>query len=307
MGLTLLCGLPTETPIALVGERLESLGAPALWFDQRAFDAMDIELTVSGTRVTGRLTIGGRAVALEEVSGVYIRLLDDQALPALRHEPPGSPRRLRCRALHETLARWSEICPARVVNRLGAMASNGSKPYQTQLIREHGFAVPETLITNDPDLVRDFRRQHGRVIYKSISGVRSVVQLLEDCDDERLDAIRWCPTQFQAFVPGTNVRVHIVGDAVFATVAHTEATDYRYAHRQGSETTLEPFELEDDLAERCIRLAQGLGLAFAGIDLKLTPDGEVFCFEVNPSPGFSYFENHTGQPIAEAVARFLAG
>ena len=30
------------------------------------------------------------------------------------------------------------------------MASNGSKPYQTQLIRAHGFAVPETLITNDP-------------------------------------------------------------------------------------------------------------------------------------------------------------
>jgi hypothetical protein len=24
------------------------------------------------------------------------------------------------------------------------------KPYQMQLIRQHGFAIPETLITNDP-------------------------------------------------------------------------------------------------------------------------------------------------------------
>ena len=66
-------------------------------------------------------------------------------------------------------------------------------------------------------------------------------------------------------------------------------------------------ELPDELAERCLRLAQALGLAFAGIDLKLTPDRQVYCFEVNPSPAFSYYEAHTGQPIAHAVARYLAG
>ena len=40
--------------------------------------------------------------------------------------------------------------------------------------------------------------------------------------------------------------------------------------------------------------------------LKITPDNQVYCFEVNPSPGFSYFEAHTEQPIANAVARYLA-
>ena len=56
-----------------------------------------------------------------------------------------------------------------------------------------------------------------------------------------------------------------------------------------------------------MRLSQGLGLAFAGIDLKITPDNRVFCFEVNPSPAFSYYEANTGQPIARAVAHYLAG
>ena len=65
--------------------------------------------------------------------------------------------------------------------------------------------------------------------------------------------------------------------------------------------------LPDELAERCLRLAQALGLAFAGIDLKLTPDKQAYCFEVNPSPAFSYYEAHTGQPIAQAVACYLAG
>lgn len=42
--------------------------------------------------------------------------------------------------------------------------------------------------------------------------------------------------------------------------------------------------------------------SIAGIDLRRTHDGTWYCFEVNSSPGFSDFEEATGQPIAEAVA-----
>jgi D-alanine-D-alanine ligase-like ATP-grasp enzyme len=49
-----------------------------------------------------------------------------------------------------------------------------------------------------------------------------------------------------------------------------------------------------------------MGLELAGIDLRIRPNGEVVCFEVNPSPAFSYYEERTGLPIAAAVARHLA-
>ena len=58
-----------------------------------------------------------------------------------------------------------------------------------------------------------------------------------------------------------------------------------------------------DLARRCVSLAHALELPLAGIDLRITPTGRVVCFEVNPSPAFSYYESHTGQPIAAAIAR----
>mgnify|MGYP006184765043 CR=1 FL=1 len=61
---------------------------------------------------------------------------------------------------------------ARVVAPMG---SNSSKPFQAQLIRQYGFAVPETLITNNPEHVLAFRDKHKRIVYKSISGVRSIV------------------------------------------------------------------------------------------------------------------------------------
>jgi glutathione synthase/RimK-type ligase-like ATP-grasp enzyme len=55
----------------------------------------------------------------------------------------------------------------------------------------------------------------------------------------------------------------------------------------------------------CLRLARALDLLIAGIDLKVTPDGEHYCFEINPSPGFSYYEHGSGQPISAALADLL--
>jgi hypothetical protein len=48
-----------------------------------------------------------------------------------------------------------------------------------------------------------------------------------------------------------------------------------------------------------------MNLSIAGIDLRRTPAGEWFCFEVNPSPAFSYYEQVTGQPIGQALALLL--
>lgn len=304
----LLCGIPSETPMALVRAQLDELGAPYALFNQRKFASAEATVEVAAGRATGRLRLNGDAYALEEITAVFTRMMDDRFLPELEGEPEGSPLRRRCRALHDALTRWAEISEARVVNRAAAMGSNFSKPYQAQLIRRHGFEVPETLITNDPELVREFLARHGKLIYKSISGVRSIVQTLTAEDLRRINLIRLCPVQFQAFVEGTNLRVHTVGRKVFATAISTEATDYRYAHRQiGDPAELREVEPADWLAEKCLALADGLGLAFAGIDLKVTPDNRVYCFEVNPSPAFSYYESHTGQPISHAVARYLAG
>ena len=292
----------------MVREALDGLGAPYLLLNQRQFSIMGLMLEISSGQTAGRLQVNGDSYPLEEFTAIFTRLMDYRFLPELKDQPESSPQRQLCRNLLDTLNRWAEVAPARVVNRAAPMSSNFSKPFQAQLIRRFGFEVPETLITNDPELVKAFRARHQRIIYKSISGVRSIVQTFNDGDMDRLESIRWCPTQFQAFVDGTNVRVHTVGQKVFATAISTDATDYRYAHRQGgNRAELRAVELSDDLAEMCVKLSEGLGLAFAGIDLKVTQDNRVYCFEVNPSPAFSYYEANTGQPIARAVAAYLAG
>jgi glutathione synthase/RimK-type ligase-like ATP-grasp enzyme len=242
------------------------------------------------------------------VSAVYIRTMDDRLLPELEAFPADAPERIRSRTLHDRLLVWLSVSPALVVNRSEAQASNAAKPYQLQLIADAGFAVPETLITNEPAEAIAFRDQHRLVVYKSMSGERSIVSPLTDLDLERLDRLRLCPVQFQEWVPGPDVRVHVVGGETFAAGVSTSATDYRYPARSGTPPPeVTPYELPAELAERSVALTESLGLEFAGVDLRVPPDGEPVCLEVNPSPAFSYYEMAAGLPIAAALARHLAG
>lgn len=125
-------------------------------------------------------------------------------------------------------------------------------------------------------------------------------------DDERLADVAWCPTQLQQHVPGDDHRVHVVGDEVFCSRIRSGADDYRYAARDGHAVAMDPVRAPDELAGRCRALADHLGLRLAGIDLRVTPEGEWFCFEVNSSPAFTFYDRH-GQGIDRAVARLLMG
>jgi hypothetical protein len=303
----LLVGIPSEPPLAMVAAALEKLRLPYLVVNQREVATLEGRVSVDQGYTTGVLQVAGRVIALENLGGVYNRVVDHQILPELAGLPPDHATRLRADRLHETLAVWCEITPGRVVNRLSAQASNASKPYQARLIADF-FAVPETLVTNDPDEVLAFQEVHERVIYKSISGARSIVRELAGDDLRRLDRLAVCPVQFQERIDGLDVRVHTLSDGgVFATAIESGSADWRYAHHEQGEARMSPFALDDATAGRCLKLAADLGLDFAGIDLRITPDGETYCFEVNPSPAYSAFEEATGQPISLALARYLAG
>jgi hypothetical protein len=297
----LLVGVPNEGPLARVRAALENIGAPHVLFDQ-SVPATELVLCGGGGQLDGLLRApGGTEVPLAAFRAAYTRMLDHTRLPA--YGPASPALRAAADGSNAALSTCLELLPGLVLNRAGAMASNRSKPYQLALIRRMGFSVPATLVTNDPDLVRAFHARHGRVVFKSISAVRSIVTELDGAGLARLTAIRACPVQFQELVEGLDVRVHVVGERVFATACDSPVVDYRYAD---GAARLAPFDLPEETAARCVALAQSLDLPLAGIDLKRRANGRWVCFEVNPSPGFSWFEAATGQPIAAAIAALLA-
>jgi glutathione synthase/RimK-type ligase-like ATP-grasp enzyme len=229
--------------------------------------------------------VEGQLIDLDEVRAIYER-------------PPAAVTRAIDSVLHD----WADVASrASVINRPYAMTPNACKPFQLRWIERHGFRVPDTLVTTNAAALQEFRQRHGDVIYKSISGVRSIVSRLHD--DRDLANLRHCPTQFQQYIRGEDVRVHVVGDALFACRIESDSDDYRYA--RGSVPRLRSVVVPEDVGLRARAMAADMGLLVAGIDLRVTPEGEWYCFEVNPSPGFSYFAAATGDAIADAIAAML--
>lgn len=299
----LLWGVPSDPPIAAVERILRRNDLPYAFLDERAVLDTSLFLRCDG-EIGGTLSVSGDLLQLEDITAVYPRPYDLASIPSVAAAGPQSQEFRHAATLHHALSIWLDLTPALVLNRPREMAWNYSKPYQAALIERNGFRIPETLLTTDAAAVDTFRKSHDGVIYKSISAMRSIVAQLRPQDDERLANVRFCPTQFQQRIGGTELRVHVIGSDVFACEIVTKADDYRYAGLSGDSLEIRPYTLAEDLAAKCRTLAAAMNFAIAGIDLRCD-DGTWYCFEVNPSPGFMYYQEQTGQPIDEAIAALL--
>lgn len=300
----LLWGITGDEPMDRVRAGLEERGTPYRFLDQQAVGESALELVVDDAGSggpQGRLTSRSWSVELDEITAVYARPYDTRRMLSVRDTRHDSPERRHCAELDDALITWLELTPALVLNRPSAMASNNSKPYQAMLMAAAGAAVPDTLVTTDREAAEGFAAEHGEVVYKSLSGIRSIVSRLSQRPEHHRDDLSACPTQFQRWVQGVDLRVHVVGKRVFATEVRTDADDYRYG-----DATLRAVEATEMERRQCLSLSRALDLPLAGIDLRRTPTGATVYFEVNPSPAFSYYEAATGQPIAATIAAMLA-
>jgi hypothetical protein len=296
----ILCfGYGDDPSLAQTIDAARQKGADLLVVDQRQLTHVNL-LVEDITKSSGYFEVRGARMPLSEIEAVYARPLSAVAVADAEAHARG-------RALVDLVVEWLDVAPGRIVNRPSSMTSNSSKPLQAQLIAGCGWAIPPTLVTNVPNEVRRFAERHPDVVFKSTSGIRSIVRVLDQAACARLEQVRVLPTQFQARVCGTDLRVHVVGSEVFATEITSDAVDYRYAAHDGNDCRLRAVTIDDELAGRCVDLARRLHLPFAGLDLRRRPDGEIVCFEVNPMPGYSFYEAETGQPISAALVRYLTG
>ncbi len=282
-------GLRADAPLEAVRQVLVDDGVPHLFVDQADC------ATAVVVRREGRLSlvVDGAEVPVGEVRGIYLRPYDlgDAVDPAEQR---------RLSRLAADLREWAEAAPAgvRVLNRPSAGLSNHSKPWQSRAVAAAGLAVAETLLTTDPAAAAAFAARHGRVVVKSVSGIRSIVRTVGPDDD--FGAVRWCPTQLQRFVAGVEHRVHVVGERLFVHRIRSEAVDYRYGG-----FSIEQVDLPAEVAARCLVLARALGLELAGIDLRFGSDGRWYCWEANTSPAYTTFDG-PDRAIARAIAGHLA-
>lgn len=191
------------------------------------------------------------------------------------------------------------------------------KPRQLGLARRLGFAVPETLISNDPAAVRAFvNRIHDagdRVVTKLLTPLSATMRgdgpfvhthTLREDDVAALDDVRFAPQIFQRRVEKTlDVRVQVMGDVVVAGATACTSDDWRI----DSSGRFERFDVDVAFADRCRALCRALGLGTGALDFVVDAAGAFFFLEVNPAGEWGFLERDLGRGLPAALARLLLG
>ena len=195
-----------------------------------------------------------------------------------------------------------------------------NKQLQLKIAREVGLDIPRTLITNEPEAVRQFARECSQgIIMKALSsfaiyerGEQKVVftNSVQAKDLEHLAELRYCPATFQERVPkALELRTTIVADRLFtASIDSQRSEKSRIDWRRdgfGLIDEWEPHQLPAEVEERLLKLMRFLGLNYGAADLILTPDGHHVFLEVNPVGEFFWLEKHPGLLLSGAIAHLL--
>lgn len=251
---------------------------------------------------------GGRRLPLDAVRSVWWRRPQSYGIPAHGMSPEA-----RQFALSETATAFQgmwQCSNCLWMNDIVRDAAAAHKPWQLHLAKQCGLTIPDTLITNDPAEVRAFWEQRrGEVVYKpflqTIHSWRETRKLIPQ-ELALLDRVKLAPVIFQALVPGAlDLRVTIVGDELMAAAVDLRKVDYQLDVRLNQQA-YERHELPPEVADKLLRLMRRLGLEYGAVDLRMTPEGEYFFFEVNPAGQFLFVERACQLPISEVMARHLA-
>jgi glutathione synthase/RimK-type ligase-like ATP-grasp enzyme len=187
-----------------------------------------------------------------------------------------------------------------------------SKPLQLHWAQKVGLPIPETLITNDPQLVREFVRRHDdRVVHKALTDLSG--RLIDtrawdkSRDDAHLDAcLPIAPGIFQRHIQGRgDVRSAIIGSEVFSVFIDSRTSRSTVDSRLDLDAAYTAHELPERTACMLRELMARLGLVFGVVDLKVDADGQHVFLEVNPQGQFLFMEILTRLPISAAMANFL--
>lgn len=188
-----------------------------------------------------------------------------------------------------------------------------------------GLIVPDTCFSNCQSDILKMAENHQELVLKSIESdsffdVDSDKEYVfysqkvsyEDIANAPQEAFTQTVTYVQEYIPKAfELRVTVVAKKVFACKIesqHLADDEGKIDWRQGYEHGLryEPYELLDDIAQKCIKFLKKMRLNFGAFDFIVTPSGEYVFLECNPNGQWLWIEMETGLKISEAIADALA-
>ncbi|MGH3829560.1 MAG: MvdC/MvdD family ATP grasp protein [Pseudonocardiaceae bacterium] len=297
--------------VTLLGERgVEVFRVNTAWFPTH----VQVSVELRNARWCGVLTAPHGRLDLDRVHAVWYRSPEAYRMPP--ELSPTEAHHARVEAKYGLGGVLASL-PGLWCNHPSRVADAAYKPVQLVRAAAAGLAVPDTLITNEPNAVREFAAD-GATVTKLVGGmaideegVRKNVytRLLEEGDFTDLRGVEHSTHLFQRWVPkARECRVTVIGPNITAAAITAGSpqgyVDYRTDYDNLSCELVDP-------PERVIAgirlLMTGFGLVFGALDFVITPAGEWVFLEINPTGQYGFIEHATGAPLSAQLADLLAG
>ncbi|AFY55915.1 glutathione synthase/ribosomal protein S6 modification enzyme (glutaminyl transferase) [Rivularia sp. PCC 7116] len=299
---------------------IEARGEKVFRFDTDKFPT-EIQLDIAYSNGSQNIIIANeqQKLNLKEVSAVWYRRI---AIGA--RIPRSMDKQLRQAAIQEsrtTIAGMIASIKGFHLDKVVNIRLAENKQLQLQVAEEIGLKIPRTLITNNPEAVKQFAQECQQdIVTKMLSsfaiydnlGQEKVVftNPVTSEDINNLDGLNLCPMTFQEKISkALELRTIIVGDNVFTAAVDSQAVHQaRYDWRREGVALInawQPHDLPKDVEQKLLKLMAYFGLNYGAIDIILTPDGEYVFLEVNPVGEFFWLENSPGLPISQTIAELL--
>lgn len=210
---------------------------------------------------------------------------------------------------------YSCLSDAFWVNPIPANTLTNAKLLQLRVAKQLGFAIPETIFTNNKKDALDFARKHKVVALKVIDqvvienqGSERYMYTKRLCHEDlsKLDGFQISPVILQEYVPKAyEIRVTCVGDVIFSCRIDSQSSNEgREDWRNGAlrDVTHTLINLPTNVEDKLRNMMRYYGLRYGAFDIIVTPDDQYVFLEVNPNGQWAWIEIMTGIQIGRALA-----
>lgn len=254
----------------------------------------------------GHLSSGGRLVSVNGLRSIWMRRPGTAAARA------AAPSAWLAEEAEQALYGMLRGCDVRWMNHPDAARRARYKPLQLRVAQQCGLPVPATLITTFPQAAREFAERYPDLVVKPVSGTHPqdpprAVPTSRVAPDADFSAVAFGPTLLQRrVVKRADIRLTAVGGSLLAARKASEPDGEVDVRFTASDVPWRPAEVAPRVAEGVHAYLREAELSYGAFDFAEDADGTWWFLECNQSGQFGFIEVETGQPIARAIADWLA-
>lgn len=289
---------------------------PVLFCADKCLEGEIISLSVRNGKHYHYAVINGKELDLSKVKAIWY--LKPHLPKQLRvYNPPEHREFIRRQFLATWQSLYDILGDKKWVSPHWNVVKAESKMYQLTLACHIGFELPETLVSSEPEKIREFWEHcEGDMITKalSISPIEDHVIFTNKVTERHMGMInsaKNAPSIFQKNITKKyELRIIVVGNKVFTVKigsqeGETTKIDWRKSNQTGEKIPMEKYGLPSTIKNKCLDFVSKLGLKFGCIDMIVTPDDRYVFLEINPNGQWYFVQTSTGMPIGEAIADLL--